>query len=98
VANRERLPNRRAAEKINFEHDGRLWVATISRFADGRVAEIFLDSPKAGAIGELAQESAIVASIAMQCGCLVETLRHAVAGRSAGPLAAALAIIGRPTS
>lgn len=45
---RERLPNRRAAETFGFEHGGRKWTATISRFPDGRVAEIFIDGSKGG--------------------------------------------------
>jgi hypothetical protein len=90
---RERLPNRRAAELVDFEHAGRPWTLTIGRFPDGRVGEVFLDTPKASAIGEIAQESAIVASIALQSGCDLETLRHALAGRGAGPLGAALALV-----
>lgn len=90
---RERLPNRRIAELVDFQHGGRSWTATIGRFADGRVGEIFLDTPKASSIGDLAADAAIVASLALQSGCAVETLRHALADRDAGPLAAVLAII-----
>jgi putative DNA primase/helicase len=43
---RERLPNRRIAELRRFVHCGRRWTATIGRFPNGRVAEIFLDAPK----------------------------------------------------
>jgi hypothetical protein len=92
VANRERLPNRRAAEVFDLEHGGRKWTATISRFPDRRVAEIFLDTPKVSAIGELAAEAAIVASLALQSRCPLETLRHAL-GRDAGPLGAALVLV-----
>ena len=91
---RERLPNRRIAELVDFQHGGRRWTATIGRFADGRVGEIFLDTPKASSIGDLAADAAIVASLALQSGCAVETLRHALAGRGTGPLGAALAMIG----
>jgi hypothetical protein len=93
MSERERLPNRRAAEVFDFEHDGRKWAATFSRFADGKVAEVFLGAPRASAIGELAAEAAIVASLALQSGCPLETLRHALDGRSAGPLGSALALI-----
>jgi hypothetical protein len=93
VANRERLPNRRAAEMFDFEHGGRRWTATVSRFPDRRVAEIFLDTPKVSSIGELAAEAAIVASLALQSGCPLETLRHALDGRDAGPLGAALLLL-----
>ena len=90
---RERLPNRHIAELVDFQHGGRRWTATIGRFADGRVGEILLDTPKASSIGDLAADAAIVASLALQSGCAVETLRHALADRDAGPLAAVLAII-----
>jgi hypothetical protein len=94
MSERERLPNRRAAELVDFEHAGRRWTVAFGRFADGRIAELFIDGPKEAPIVELAQESAIVASLALQSGCAFETLRHALAGRSAGPLGAALAIVG----
>jgi hypothetical protein len=90
---RERLPNRRSAEKINFEHGGRKWTLTVGRFADGRVGEIFIHTPKVSAIGELASEAAIVASLALQSGCPLETIRHALDGRDAGPLGAALLLV-----
>ena len=93
MTNRERLPSRRAAEMFDFEHGGRKWTATISRFPDRRIAEIFLDPPKVSAIGELAAEAAIVASLALQSGCPLETLRHALDGRDAGPLGAALVLV-----
>jgi hypothetical protein len=94
---RERLPNRRNAEKFDFEHGGRKWTATIGRFPDQRAAEIFLDTPKLSAIGELAAEAAIVASLALQSGVSIETLRHALNGRDVGPLAKALELIGGAT-
>ncbi len=93
MAERERLPNRRRAELIDFEHDGRRWTATIGRFADRRVAEIFLDAPKASPIADMAAAAAIVASLALQGGCPLATLRHALSGRDVGPLGAALAIV-----
>jgi hypothetical protein len=90
---RERLPNRREAEVIDFAHAGRPWTLTIGRFPDGRIGEIFLNTPKGSAIGEIAQESAIVASLALQSGCALKTLRHALDGRDAGPLARALELV-----
>lgn len=93
MVERERLPDRREAEFMNFEHAGRRWTMAVGRFADGRLAEIFIDGSKEAPIVELAQESAIVASLALQSGCAPETLRHALAGRGAGPLGAALALI-----
>jgi hypothetical protein len=97
MANRERLPDRRGAELIEFIHDNRRWTATIGRFNDGRLAEIFLHAPKDSPILSLAQDAAIIASIALQHGPPAAVIAHALAGRDAGPLAQALAMAeGRP--
>jgi hypothetical protein len=90
---RERLPNRRSAELVDFEHAGRRWTVCVGRFDDGRIAELFLDAEKTSPLVELAQESAIIASLALQSGCPLETLRHALDGRDAGPLGAALVLV-----
>jgi hypothetical protein len=84
-------------ELVDFDHNGRRWTLTIGRFSDGRVAEIFLDTAKGAAVGELAADAAIVASLALQSGCPLETLRHSLAGRDAGPLGPALALVDGPT-
>ena len=89
----ERLPDHREAEIVDFQHAGRSWTATIRRFADGRIAKVFIDGPKEPPVVELAQETAIVASLFLQSGCALETVSHALAGRSAGPLGAALAMV-----
>src|ERR1700722_13124107 len=93
MSDRERLPNRRVSELVDFEHAERRWTLTVGRFADGRVGEVFLDTPKASAIGEIAADAAITASVAFQHGAPLETVRHALADRRAGPLGAALALI-----
>ncbi len=93
MSERERLPDRREAELLDFDHASRRWAVAIGRFPDGRIAEFFIDGPKEAPIVELAQESAIVASLALQSGCALETLRLALAGRGAGPQGAALALI-----
>jgi hypothetical protein len=35
MSERERLPNRRAAELVEFQHGERRWTATVGRFPDG---------------------------------------------------------------
>ena len=55
---RERLPDRREAELVDFTHAGRRWTVTTGRFPDGRVGEVFLDTPKASALGEIAADAA----------------------------------------
>jgi hypothetical protein len=94
VANRERLPERRAAEVFDFEHNGRKWTACIGRFDDGRPAEIFLNTNKDSAVATLAQESAVIVSIALQYGAPAAVLQHALDGRDTGPIGKALQLIG----
>jgi hypothetical protein len=98
TAHRERLSNRRAHELLDLEHGGFKFTVGIGRFADGRLGEIFINSPKIGtAIDVTARDSAIVASIALQHGATVDELRHALScnrdGSAGGPLAAALDLI-----
>ena len=90
---RERLPNRRDAELIAFIHKNRRWTATIARFSDGRIAEVFIDAERVDPLAMMAQEAAIAASLALQAGCPLKSLQHALEGRSEGPLAEALALI-----
>lgn len=92
---RERLPDRRASERFDFEFSGTPFSATISRFDDGRLGEIFIDCHKVGsALGILAADAAILCSIALQHGASIDTLRHAlsrdVRGNPASPLGEAL--------
>jgi hypothetical protein len=92
---RERLPNRREAELIDLEYAGQRWTASFGRFDDGRLAEIFVHSEKESELLVLGQEGAIIASLALQFGCPLEILRHALAGRDTGPIAHALALVER---
>jgi hypothetical protein len=94
-AARQRLPNRRASESFGLECNGLKYVATISRFDDGRIAEIFLSNHKNGSDADVAaRDSAIVCSIALQFGADVETIRKALCrdsrGNASGPLGVAL--------
>jgi hypothetical protein len=73
--------------------------AIAATLPDGRVGELFLDGGRVDALSEMARERAIVVSLALQCGCSIETLRHALSGRGEGPIAAALALSdGAPSS
>jgi hypothetical protein len=93
---RKRLPNRRGHEVLAFQHDGQNFTAGIGRFPDGRLAEVFINGAKFGSAAEAsAQEAAMVASLALQHGCQVETIRHALTrGHAAGgPLGALLAVL-----
>ena len=44
IATRERLPNRRASETFEIEIASRKYRCSISHYADGRLAEIFLSN------------------------------------------------------
>ena len=95
---RARLFNRRASESFALECDSLSYVATISRFADGRLGEIFLSNHKAGSAADTAaRDGAIVCSIALQYGADLETIRKALCrdshGRASGPLGVALDLI-----
>jgi ribonucleoside-diphosphate reductase alpha chain len=92
---RHRLSNRRTSVTFAIEVQGLRFTATVSRFADGEVGEIFLQNHKCDSgAGILANDSAIAASLALQFGCPVETLRRALSrdsrGNATGPLGAAL--------
>jgi hypothetical protein len=89
---RRRLPNRRAHELLSFEHDGIGYTAGLGRFDDGRLAEIFLNvSVKTGtALDVSARDSAVVASLCLQYGAPVETIRRALISNANGTAAGAL--------
>jgi hypothetical protein len=90
---RNRLSDRRPHWLYRFECDGQTYTGGIGRFEDGQIAEIFINGPKVGTAAETnAQDAAIVASLALQHGCPIETLRHALirTGGSGGPLATLL--------
>ena len=98
AAPRQRLPNRRDSQTFNFGWLGMSFTASISRYSDGRLAEIFLTSPKVGTHADIAaRDSAVVASLALQHGVSVETLRRALLrngqGVASGPLGVALDIV-----
>jgi ribonucleoside-diphosphate reductase alpha chain len=92
---RERLPNRRASIVFEIELHGLKYTASVSHFADGRPAEIFLQNHKPGSQSDAnARDSAVAASLALQHGCPLEILRRAVLrdplGRPSTPLGAAI--------
>ena len=95
---RERLPDRREAETFDVEALGLQFRATLGRFADGRLAEVFLTNHKAGSMaGILASDSAVLCSIALQYSVPVDVIRKALMrdphGRPSGPLGAVLDLI-----
>jgi hypothetical protein len=98
MTERERLPNRRASELFDFESMAMHFTASVSRYPDGRISELFCDNHKAGsAIGTLVRDAAIILSFAVQHGGDVEAIRKALCrdsqGRALGPIGVALDII-----
>ena len=95
---RQQLPNRRGHELLTFQHEGIRYTAGIGRFADGTLAEIFLATAKHGsALDVIARDAAVAASLLLQHGCSVDTLRQSLTrnsdGSASGPLARALDLI-----
>jgi hypothetical protein len=98
MPNRERLPNRRASQNLEFERDNLNYYMTIGLYPDGRPGEIFLNSKHANSLLDvLAHDAAILASLALQFGCPLDTLRHALkrdsSGTAASPIGAALDLV-----
>jgi hypothetical protein len=98
TAQRERLPNRRASTVFDFEVGGLRYTTTLSRFSDGRIAEIFLQNHKVGSRSDTnAKDAALAASLALQHGCTLAVLRNALLrdtrGRAASPLGVALDLL-----
>ena len=98
MTTRQRLPNRRGHELLNFEHGGIRYTAGAGRFEDGGLAEILLTTAKHGtAVDVNARDAAVAASLLLQHGCPVDTLRRALTrngdGSASGPLARALDLL-----
>ena len=95
---RERLPSRRESETFNFEVEGLRYCATVSRFANGRIGEIFLGNHKVGSQSDTnVRDAASAASLALQHGCTLDVLRDALLrdlrGKAATPLGVALDLV-----
>jgi hypothetical protein len=92
---RHRLPDRRPSETFDIEVRGLRFTATISRFPDGSIGEVFLVNHKCGSMaGIIASDAAVVCSIALQYGAPLDVIRKALMrdsrGRASSPLGAAL--------
>ena len=92
MSSRRRLPNRREHELFEFEHSGIRYTAGIGRFDNGALAEIFLSAHKHGTAVDLnARDTSIAASLLLQHGCQLDTLRQALTRNADGTAAGALA-------
>jgi hypothetical protein len=99
TALRTRLPNRRGSTTFAFECGAHQYVATVSFFPSGGLAEIFIGNRgRAGShLDAVAKDSAVIASVALQYGVPVAVIRHALlrnpGGEAASPLGMALDIL-----
>ena len=98
MSTRERPPDRRPSELFDFQAMDLRFTASISRYPDGRIAELFCDNHKAGSqIGTLVRDAAILLSFALQHGADIEAIRRALcrdsSGRALGPIGQALDLI-----
>ncbi|HET7375184.1 MAG TPA: hypothetical protein VFK30_00660, partial [Anaerolineae bacterium] len=71
------LPNRRAAETFDFEHQGMHFTVTVGRLEyESPVVEIFLNNEYLNSLADsTARDAAIAISIGLQYGVPLETLR-----------------------
>src|SRR5689334_22658769 len=98
MTGRARLPDRRRAETFDLEVSGLKYTCTVGRDGSGRVLEVFLQNHKPGSQSDFnSRDSAIVASLALQYGVPLETIRRALLrdprGKPSTPLARALDLI-----
>jgi hypothetical protein len=76
---RRRLPNRRRSVTFRFRCEPFEYVATISRFPDGALAEIFISNGKAGSSSDTAaKDAAVICSIALQHDVPLDVIRRAL--------------------
>lgn len=96
MTERQRLDNRRTSITFNFDCGPHCYTATVSYFpGTDRLAEVFLGNGRAGSdVDAAAKDSAVVASIALQHGVSVDTIRKALLrdprGVASSPLGVAL--------
>jgi hypothetical protein len=97
TAPRQHLQDRRPHWLYRFECDGQSYTGGIGRFEDGRIAEIFINGAKVGSAAEAnAQDAAIIVSLALQHGCPIDTIWHALVrtAGTGGPLVTRLNLVG----
>lgn len=86
---RQVLPNRRAHEVVDLEHDGHVYVVSIARFEDGRPAEVHINSARVGStLDTHGQDIAALISLLLQSGVGVSTIEQS--HRSSG-----VSLVGR---
>jgi hypothetical protein len=97
---RQRLANRRAALTFDFEHAGLKYTATVGRFPDGRVAEVFIQNHKSNSGADVnARDAAIILSVALQHGADISAIGKALCrdprGNPSGIMGVALDLLAK---
>src|SRR6516225_52056 len=97
------LPNRRLAETFELEVAGLRYTCSVGRFADGRLAEVFLSNHKSNSAADTAaRDAAIAFSFAVQHGADPAAIRKAICrdsrGRASGPLGRALDLLAEESA
>jgi hypothetical protein len=99
MSERRRLPHRRNSITFSFECGPHEYTATISYFpGTDQLAEIFLGNGRAGSdVDAASKDSAILASLCLQHGVSVSTIRKALLrdarGVASSPLGVALDLL-----
>jgi ribonucleoside-diphosphate reductase alpha chain len=88
---RERLPDRRNSEFLDYEVMNFKFTASFRRFEDGRVGELFVNTTKPNSpLDIVCRDMAIIASLCLQYGCPLDVIQHAICrdeqGRAQSPL------------
>jgi hypothetical protein len=83
---------------VKVEHRGLHSCMTVGHYSTGEVGEIFLNAERADSLLDaLMSDAAIAISLALQFGCPLESIRHALKrdgrGIAASPIGAALDLI-----
>ena len=82
---RTKLPPRRASTVFDFRHGEINYQVGFASFDDGTVAEIFAHVTKeTGVLSAIMRDAAVLASIALQYGAPLETLRSALTRQEDG--------------
>jgi hypothetical protein len=91
---REYLPNRRPALTFQFELGGLPYTCTLGRYSDGRLAELFIGSPKTNSAADIAaRDAAILVSLLLQHSCDASTIAHAMSRKSDGTASGVIGVV-----
>jgi ribonucleoside-diphosphate reductase alpha chain len=98
MTERRRLPDRRHSESFSFSCGRLKYTATISRYPNGELAEIFISNTKVGSDSDSsAKDAAVTCSLALQFGVPLDVIRRALLrdpqGRGSTPLGIALDLV-----